>query len=179
MNAEILAYRRHMNLKLAAQELGVAWQSLYVHLKKLGEPIIGDKLRYGTDRDKLGAMAESLFKKLVPFADDQNRLRFQSKVDFLAFGSKVDVKCSMPRQLNKKSASLSWSFSFKKQALVCDFICCFCLNQEKEVDRILLVPKEFFEGLQTVSVSCTGGSKWNDYCVDPADLAPFFTTLHT
>jgi hypothetical protein len=178
MNAEVLAYRRHMNLKLAAQELGVAWQSLYVRLKKLGEPIIGDKLRYGSDRDRLAAMAESMFKNLVPFAQDQNLVRFQSKVDFLVHGSKVDVKCSMPRQLNKKFSALSWAFSFKKQSLVCDFICCFCLDSSKEIEKILLVPKEFFEVLQTVSVSCDGHSKWHDYGIEPVDLAKFFTDLH-
>ena len=53
MNQEVIAYRKHMNLKLAAAELGVAWQSLYVRLKQLGEPVTGDKMRYGSDRDKL------------------------------------------------------------------------------------------------------------------------------
>jgi len=62
---EVLVYRKHMNLKLAAEELGMVWQTLYVHLKKLGEPVIGDKNRYGSPSDKLSRMAEKLFQELV------------------------------------------------------------------------------------------------------------------
>lgn len=177
MNQEVLIYRKHMNLKLAALELGVAWQSLYVRLKKLGEPVTGDKLRYGTDRDRLGAIAEAEFKRLVPFATDNNKLQHQSKYDFDVNGQKVDVKAARPHQLNKKYEAKSWAFSFKKQSLVCDFICCFCFNDDKTLAHVLLVPSEFFKGLQTVSVSCSGGSKWLDYSISQYELAPFFTSL--
>jgi hypothetical protein len=177
MNQEVLAYRKHMNLKLAAQELGIAWQTLYVHLKKLGEPVTGDKLRYGTDRDKLGHLAEAEFKRLVPFAVNGNASKWQSKYDFEVAGSKVDVKASNPRKLNARYESKSWSFSFKRQSLVCDFICCFCIAEDKSTKHILLVPSEFFKGLQTVSVSCEGASKWLDYAIDQNDLAEFFASL--
>ena len=177
MNQEVLAYRKHMNLKLAASELGVAWQSLYVRLKKLGEPVVGDKLRYGSDRDRLSAMAEANFLSLVPQAKALNKIFHQSKVDFDVAGHLVDVKASMPRQLSKKYEAESWSFSFKKQTLICDFICCFCMSESKEIERVLLVPKEFFAGLQTVSVSRSGTSKWLDYAIDTEALAKFFDDL--
>jgi len=166
-----------MNLKLAANELGVAWQSLYVRLKKLGEPITGDKLRYGTDRDRLGALGESEFLRLVPFATNKNAGQYQSKYDFDVIDQKVDVKASRPRQLNKKFGAKSWSFSFKKQSLICDFICCFCMAEDRSIKHVLLVPSEFFKGLQTVSVSCEGNSKWLDYEIATDDLAAFFTAL--
>jgi hypothetical protein len=177
MSQEVTAYRKHMNLKLAASELGIAWQTLYTRLRKLGEPVAGDKLRYGTDRDRLGAMGEAEFKRLVPFAADNNTRQFQAKYDFIVSGWKVDVKASLPRQLNKRYAAKSWSFSFKKQSLICDFICCFCFDESKANPRVLLVPSEFFEGLQTISVSCAGGSKWLDYEVKADELAPFFAGL--
>lgn len=177
MNQEVITYRKHMNLKLAAAELGVAWQSLYARLKQLGEPITGDKMKYGSDRDRLAAMAEDKFQSLVPFAIDQNKLSWQSKYDFDVLGHLVDVKSSMLHQLNKKHAALSWSFSFKKQSITCDFICCFCLNESKDIEHVLLVPKEFFVGLQTISVSRTGSSKWLDYSVDQTELAAFFSSL--
>lgn len=177
MSQEVLTYRKHMNLKLAAQELGVAWQSLYVRLKKAGEPVLGDKLRYGSDRDRLASAAEAEFKRLVPAATGQNLIRYQSKYDFDVFGLAVDVKASIPRVLNKRYQAKSWAFSFKKQALICDFICCFCMTEDKKVRHILLVPSEFFRGLQTVSVSCEGGSKWLDYAIDGAALAEFFSDL--
>lgn len=177
MSTEAQAYEKHKNLKLAASELGIPWQTLYVRLKKEGVSVAGDKLRYGTDRDRLGAMAEAEFKRLVPAATNANETKYQSKWDFDISGLKVDVKASMPRQLNKRYPSKSWSFSFKKQSLVCDFICCFCLSESGETRHILVVPREFFGGLQTVSVSCGGCSKWLDYSVDPDELAPFFESL--
>ncbi len=174
---EVETYRRIRNLKLAAAELGIPWQTLYVRLKKAGEPVTGDKLRYGNDRDKLSATAEAEFLRLVPKAKAMNAIRWQSKHDFEIGKLMVDVKASMPRQLNKKYAARSWSFSFKKQSMTCDFICCFCFDDDRSVRHILLVPSEFFTGLQTVSVSCGGQSKWLDYSIKPQDLAPFFKSL--
>lgn len=174
---EVQAYAKHRNLKLAAGELGICWQTLYVRLKRAGVPVTGDKLRYGSDRDRLGAICEAEFQRLVPFAVAENDREFQSRHDFTVHSHKVDVKGSRPRRLNKRYTALSWSFSFKKQTMLCDFICCFCLDMDGSTRRILLVPKEFFAGLQTVSVSCNGASKWLDYEVRPDELAPFFESL--
>lgn len=179
MSIESDAYAKHKNLKLAAAELGIGWQLLYTRLKNQGVAVTGDKLRYGSDRDKLSAMAEAEFLRLVPAAASQNALRHQSKWDFEVHGKKVDVKASLKRQLNPKYPAKSWAFSFKKQSLLCDFIVCFCMADRETTERILLVPSEFFAGLQTVSVSVSGESKWLDYAVAPEDLAPFFDALKT
>lgn len=171
------AYAKQRNLKLAAAELGISWSTLYIKLKKEGVPVTGDKLRYGSDRDRLASLAEVEFKRLVPTAKDMNSVSFQAKYDFEVDGLKVDVKASMPRQLAKKYPAKSWAFSFKKQSLLCDFICCFCMGEDRAIKRVLLVPKEFFEGLQTVSVSCGGLSKWLEYEIQPEELAAFFSSL--
>lgn len=177
MSAASQAHAKHKNLKLAASELGVPWQTLYVWLKKEGIKVTGDKLRYGSDRDRLAAFAEDLFKRLVPWAVSRNDLKYQAKWDFDVGSLKVDVKSSMPRQLNKKYQAKSWSFSIKKQALVCDFICCFCLSEDKSLRHVLVVPKEFFDGLQTISVSCDGASKWLDYSIQEDQVSSFFSSL--
>lgn len=171
------AYAKHMNLKLAANELCIPWQTLYVILKKEGVAVVGDKLRYGSDRDRLAAMAEFEFLRLVPTARNMNAIGYQSKHDFEVGELKIDVKCSMPRKLNSRFEAKSWAFSFKKQSLTCDFICCFCKAEDKTTAKVLLVPSEFFKGLQTVSVSCEGNSKWLDYTVNPSELASFFATM--
>lgn len=178
MQASIDAYQKHKNLKLAANEIGIPWQTVYVHLKKAGVPVVGDKLRYGTDRDRLGAMAEAKFKELVPFAQDMNKVQFQAKYDFTAGAFKIDVKAAKPRQPNKRFPSKCWAFSIKRQALICDFIVCFCFTEERELKHTLLVPSEFFSGLQTVSVTCHGHSKWRDYEVPAESLADFFSEMH-
>jgi hypothetical protein len=177
MSIESDAYHKHMNLKIAATELGIKWQALYARLKTQGVKVVGDKLRYGSDRDKLGAFGEQMFRNLVPFAKDCNQSQYQSKVDFDVNGLMVDVKAAKPRQLNKRYKALAWSFSFKKQALAADFIVCFCLDEEKNIEHILLVPSEFFVGLQTVSVSCNGVSKWLDYKIEPHELPIFFLSI--
>jgi hypothetical protein len=177
MTIESDAYAKHKNLKLAADEIGIKWQTLYCRLKSQNVAVTGDKLRYGTDRDRLGAYGEQLFQSIVPFAKNTNNNQFQSKVDFDVNGLKVDIKAGLPRQLNKKFAALSWSFSFKRQTLHADFIVCFCLDELKEIEHILLVPKEFFIGLQTVSVSRKGFSKWLDYKVNADDLKEFFSNF--
>jgi len=177
MTKESDAYEKHKNLKLAANELGTRWQILYSVLKSQGVPICGDKLKYGSDRDKLGALGEAKFLHYVPDCIDQNKQKFQSKCDFDVYGLKVDVKCGLPRQLNKKFPAQSWSFSFKKQSLIADFIVCFCLDEQKNIEHTILVPNEFFKGLQTVSISRKGQSKWLDYSIPPEELQSFFKSI--
>jgi len=46
MQAVIDAYEKHKNLKLAANDVGLPWQTVYVHLKRAGVPVVGDKLRF-------------------------------------------------------------------------------------------------------------------------------------
>lgn len=178
MTPEAIAYDKHKNLKIAAEEIGINWQTLYCRLKNQGVTVIGDKLRYGSDRDKLSAKAEAMFKNIVTSAVSMNDIKWQHKHDFEVNGFKVDVKCSVKRCLSKKYQSKSWAFSFKKQTLTCDFICCFCLDDNKEVEKVLLVPSEFFKGLQTVSVAASGKSKWLDYAVDMSELETFFSNLN-
>lgn len=178
MLSSIQAYEKHKNLKLAAEEIGIPWQTLYVHLKRSGVQVVGDKLRYGSDKDKLAAIAESKFLELVPFAKNMNATKYQSKFDFMAGCLKVDVKAAKPHKPNAKYPSKCWSFSIKKQALICDFIVCFCFSESRDLVHTLLVPKEFFSGLQTVSVSCNGASKWLDYEVQPENLHDFFSAVN-
>ena len=177
MSVHSESYEKHMNLKIAANELGIPWQSLYAKLRVDGVRVIGDKLRYGSDRDKLSAMAESKFSSLVKNATPMNEIRFQSKYDFDVMGYKVDVKASLPHKLSKKYDAKSWAFSFKKQTLICDFVVCFCFDESKDIKHVLLVPSEFFRGLSTISVSCNGSSKWLDYSVPANDLEQFFKTM--
>lgn len=178
MNQSIQAYEKHKNLKLAAAEIGIPWQTVYSHLKKAGVRVIGDKLRYGSDRDRLAAMAEEKFNELVPMAKSMNASKYQAKYDFTVGRFKVDVKAAKPHQPNKRYPGKCWSFSIKKQALTCDFIVCFCLDDNRELIHTLLVPSEFFTGLQTVSVSCQGASKWIDYEVPAESLADFFNSMN-
>lgn len=170
-------YQKHMNLKLAAEELGMKWQTLYVQLKKLGVAVVGDKARYGSDKDRLAVMAEQEFQRLVPEAENANSVCYQAKIDFTVGAIKVDVKASLPNQHDQRFPAKRWAFSFKKQSLLCDFICCFCMNEDKSLARVLLVPKEFCVGLQSVSVPCAGRSKWYDYEVQPSELREFFAAL--
>ncbi|AUR94316.1 hypothetical protein NVP1193O_185 [Vibrio phage 1.193.O._10N.286.52.C6] len=75
-------YDKHKNLKLAAEELGMVWQTLYYNLNKVGHPVTGDKERYGSPTDKMTKAMEDKFKLLVPHAEDYNKDKFQALIDF-------------------------------------------------------------------------------------------------
>lgn len=173
----IKAYEKHKNLKLAANELGMKWQTLYVALRKLGVPVTGDKARYGSDRDRLAAQAELEFKRLVPFAQCQNDIKFQSKFDFLVGKEKIDIKAATARQGCKRFIAKRWAFSVKKQEFCADFIICFAMMETGY--RLFLIPGECVRNYQTISISTAQASKgkWLQYEISQIDLVEFFEAL--
>lgn len=171
------AYTKHKHLKLAANDVGIPWQTVYVHLKRAGVSVTGDKLRYGSDTDRTAAVAEQHFLHLVPSATDQNAAKFQSKVDFLIHGFGVDVKAS---RLHGAGAGKSkkWMFSVKKQEAVADFFVCFAYTEDlQKVVRTLLIPGELARHHTSISLPEHGG-KWSDYEIEPESLAQFFAALN-
>jgi len=178
MTVESEAYEKHKNLKLAANEIGIKWQTLYYRLKKQGVQVTGDKSRYGSTSDKLAVIAENEFIKLVPESKNMNSVEWQSKFDIMIGKVKIDVKSSLPRKLQpNKTSTLSWAFSLKRQNFECDFMVCFGLNEDKTINKILVIPYEFFNGLQTISVPIGRPSKWHEYTVDKDDIREFFLSF--
>ena len=174
-NRCVQAYRQHQNLKIAAQHVGIPWQTVYVHLRKAGEPVTGNKLKYGSETDRLAAKAEREFLRLVPFAEDQNTRQFQSKVDFLVGGFGVDVKAARLKTQGPNSSR--WMYSIKKQEAIADFFVCLGFDETgSHVMSTLLVPGEIARMHTTLSHSSRGG-KWADYIVSPDSLSPFFSAL--
>jgi hypothetical protein len=171
------AYRKHRNLKLAAGDVGIPWQSVYVQLRNADEPVMGDKLRYGSDSDKLAARGEQIFQSLVPGAVSHNDRQYQSKLDFNVRNYGVDVKISTLRLSNKACKVRRWAFCTKKQEMSADFVVCFGLNEQGDsLVKALLIPGEVVRKYATVSLSERGG-KWDDYSIEPADLNAFFAAL--
>ena len=140
-------------------------------MKKVGEPVSGNKRKYGTDKEKMAAHAESLFKKIVPFAKDNNKKEFQSKVDFTVNDYRVEIKSATLR--NGGKGNMRWSFDLRKQEKVADFFICFALNDDWSVNKILFIPGDVIKTYQTLSLSL-GKSKWNDYAVSENDIKSFF-----
>ncbi len=171
----INAYDKYKNLKLAANEIGIKWQDLYVILKKEGVKVTGDKARYGSETDKLAAKGEKIFSDLVPDAKNLNKEQYQSKIDFDVFGYGVDVKTSNLNKSNSKAKSKRWAFSVKKQELIADFFVGIAL-EDGILDKVYLIPCEIAKHYQTISVS-ENGSKWDDYLIEPNDVLGFFRSL--
>ena len=178
-------YDKYKNLKLAAQDLGIGWQTLYWNLTRVGHPVTGDKERYGSPTDKMANSLEKHFKKLIPYAEDFNEDLHQSPIDFLVKGLSVDIKSSTKKDGYKnnprKNASFRWAFSTKVQEKSSDFMVMFCMSgfdceSYGEVERILLVPKEFYKNKQSISVSCTK-SKWYEFEVSEKELKEFFDSV--
>lgn len=178
-------YDKHKNLKLAAIELDMVWQTLYWNLQKVGHPVTGDKERYGSPTDKMAKALEDKFKELVPHAQDYNKDKFQAQVDFKVGDLYVDIKSSTKKNgyknNPKKSAAYRWAFSTKVQEDCSDFMVCFCMSGYDcetygDIEKILLIPKEFYKNKQSLSVSCLK-SKWYDFEVTEQELQEFFNNF--
>lgn len=177
------SYDKHQNLKLAAEELGMKWQNLYIELRSVNHPVTGNKERYGSVTDKMARATEKIFHETVPHAVDMNEGKFQAKLDFTVNNLKVDVKASTKKDGYKnnprKNASYRWAFCCKVQEHhQADFLVCYCYSGTEAsdygtVEKILLIPNEFFNNMQSISVSCSK-SKWYDFEVTEQELAEFF-----
>ena len=174
----IAAYQKYSNLKLAANSVGVKWQTLYSRLVKNGVSVCGDKSKYGSMADKIGARGEKDFAMLVPSAIDQNKSVFQAPFDFDVFGYAVDVKSSIKKSSSKTTSAKRWAFSIKRQESICDFFVFIAYADNCfDIEKVFLIPAEIARFLQSISISDTGKSKWNDYEVDRNDLLAFFESL--
>lgn len=177
----VASYREHKNLKIVGTELGIAWQRVYLHLRAAGEPVTGDKARYGSETDKLAARAERWFARLMPEAHDNNEDAFQAKVDFTIGSATVDVKVSRPK-LSKRGV-IGWMWSVKKQEMTADHFVCLALIEnggELSVQTAFLLPGELVRHYSTIRVSAgpTGKKgKWWDYAVTPPDLREFLLSV--
>jgi hypothetical protein len=173
------SYGKLKNLKLVGSEIGIPWQTVYVHLRKAGVPVTGDKARYGSAKDRLASFAERLFAEDVPTAIDSNASQFQASIDFLVLGWSVDVKASA-RQLFKNDA-IRWAFCINKQKDKADFFVLYALNNsdERHVEHVFLLPNEIATARTTISVPETMNSKWADYEIRRDELDGFFSSLHT
>jgi len=171
------SYGRLRHLRMVGDELGIPWQSVYVNLRKAGVAVVGDKSRYGSDKDRLAARGEREFQSLVPFAKNQNEVKFQSKVDFIVEGYGVDVKSSLLRKGHSATKTYRWAFSMKKQEMLADFIVCFGFYNDKNDYVTFLIPGELIRKYQTISIGSQGKSKWKDYEINPECIKGFFSDL--
>ncbi|RUR52739.1 hypothetical protein ELY40_11865 [Vreelandella populi] len=176
------SYERLKNLKLVALETGVKWQTVYWNLKKAGVEVCGDKARYGSASDRIAVIGEQRFLKAVPFAEDNNKGKWQASVDFSIGEVTVDVKASLPcpagRTPQGKSFSAKWSFCINKQTDVADYFVLYALNESgKEPEGVFLIPREIAASKSTISIPTTLKSKWADYSVKENELAEFFEMI--
>lgn len=171
------AYARLKNLKLVGKELGIPWQTVYVKLREDRVSVVGDKHRYGSDKDRLAATAESEFQSIIPWAHNNNKDSFQPKVDFTVGTIGVDVKSSRLHKSNARYKSRRWSFSVKKQEMAADFIVCFAYSDDG-ASRILLIPCEIIRKYQTVSIGEKFDGMWSEFEVSRNDLPVFFREVY-
>jgi hypothetical protein len=173
----IASYEKHKNLKLAANELGMPWQTLYWQLKQAKHPVTGDKLRYGSASDKLGRKAEVIFGTLVPDAEDLNAKNFQPPYDFSLNGIHIDIKAARLLVGNKRYEARRWAFTVSKQEAEVDFVVGFAFLDDLENYRIFLLPGEMVRKYSTISISEKGKSKWLDFEITQRELVEFFESV--
>jgi hypothetical protein len=175
-------YQDLRNLKLVGQALSIPWQTVYVHLKRAGVSVVGDKARYGSVSDRLAVLAEQSFKKSVPMAVDNNDLKFQATVDFYVGDCTIDVKASVlqesGRTISGKSFSSRWAYCISKQKDVADFFVLYAYideNEKRNLKHVFLIPREMAINSSSISIPLTLKSKWADYEISESELLPFFS----
>lgn len=168
-------YEKHKHLKIVGDIVGIPWQTVYVHLKKEGVAVTGDKSMYGGYTDRFAAKSEKDFLELVPFAEDMNRKKFQSKYDFDVLGFKVDLKASTLKASSKACKVKRYSFSVKKQEVDADFFVCFGYEGGK-IQKAYLIPGELVRHMSSISISEQGG-KWSSYEIDLKEIPNFFKQM--
>lgn len=171
-------YSEHQRLHTVGDILNIPWQTVYWWLKKEGVVVTGNKEKHGGNKDQIALIGERLFTKVSEKAVDQNKLMFQPKFDYLLADLKLDVKTSFLRGHVNKGGKINhrWAFNCRKQQEA-DYIVCYCLSGELDnfvVENILLIPNEFIQGMQTISVS-PRTSKWLEFKVSEQDLKQFFS----
>lgn len=173
----IESYARLKNLKLVGEEVGIRWQSVYVHLTKAGVKVTGDKARYGSVTDRLASAAERRFSASVPFAKDCNQEQYQAAIDFDVLGWNIDVKASRLR--SHKSDAPRWSFCVNKQKDAADFFVFYSYEagNDENVRHVFLMPREIVVAQSLVSIPETLKSKWADYMIVESELCQFFEQL--
>lgn len=174
-------YQEIKNLKLVGKEMDIPWQTVYWWLKKEGVSVSGNKSAYGGVKDQIGLIGERMFRKTFPEAEDQNEKSFQPEFDFFIKDLKLDVKTSFPRDMKSRGTKVlyRWGFNTRRQQNA-DYIICYCMDGDFEdytLNCILLIPNEFIVGMQTVSVSCKGRSKWLDFVITEDELKQFIDQL--
>lgn len=174
---KIASYKKHQNLKIAAKELGMSFQTLYWQLKKEGVAITGNKERYGTEKDRFGLLAERMFQEIFPAAKDQNNVKHQAKYDFALGELKIDIKASKRASLGVGAGGDRWAFSIKRQINDCDFFVMFAFSKSAEIEDIFLIPAELIVALSSISISCNGKSKWHAYSVTKEELYSCLTEI--
>lgn len=174
------SYGRLKNLKLVGKEVGIPWQTVYVHLKKSGIQVAGDKARYGSVSDRISIIGEQAFKKLIPYSTDNNEPKFQSKIDFFINGYSVEIKTSRLHQkriINGKKESEKWCFCINKQKDKADFFVLYALDNHLSISHIFLIPNEIATTKSTISIPLSLSSKWADYKISEDGLVSFFKEL--
>ena len=170
-------YAEHQKLHTVGDMMSIPWQTVYWWLKKEGVSVTGNKSKYGGKSDQTALIGERLFSSLGTDAVDQNKLYHQPKYDFLLGNVKIDVKTSFIKDDQSRSGNINkrWAFNTKK-GQEADYLVCYCLSGDLssyEVVKILLIPKEFIEGMQCISVSINK-SKWGGFEVNESGLFSFF-----
>lgn len=170
-------YSEHQRLHTVGDILNIPWQTVYWWLKKEGVSVTGNKQKHGGDKDQIALIGEALFAEVCTKAVDQNKLMFQPKFDYLLGELKLDVKTSFLRSQSSRNGNINlrWSFNCRKQQEA-DYLICYCLSGETDnpiVENILLIPNEFIQGMQTISVS-PRKSKWLEFKISVQELTNFF-----
>jgi hypothetical protein len=122
-----------------ARRIGSTPGAVGYQLYKRGVKLVGDKLRFGCDRDRQARMAELYVLSKLNGAIDHNAEQFQPEVDITYRGARIDVKSSV---LQRVGHHVSLSFMVEKHPGQVDLFVClgYVRHGDDEPIAVYVIP---------------------------------------
>ncbi|MEY4910097.1 MAG: hypothetical protein RL260_3815 [Pseudomonadota bacterium] len=175
-------YAASGDMRAAAAEAGISTLLGFKLLKMSGAMLVSDRLKFGSAGQKLGALAEVEFQRLVPNAKQMNTNERQHPgFDFLAGSNRVDVKASSIRK------SGGWIFTLNAmpaRGYGADYYVLIAALAGQTLSAgydMYIIPAEMFSASPIGSVCIRQNKKvahWAcEFLCSPDDAAAFFADV--
>ena len=175
--------------KAVADNLDISILDVYCVLKKYKLSIEERMQMSASNTSILGAKAEALFKKLVPFAVEVNAVIYSNpNFDFLIGNSTVDVKASnvltQKARKGKTGEFTEWLWKLQRPwhtEYGADFYVLFALYGKEFEDGYdcYVIPSELLSGIKGVRIRThlKDSSPFRDFLIKPEQMANFFKKI--
>ncbi len=160
-------YLKYKDFEKAVQLSGLPTLIAHLKLLKSGVLEIDDKIKYGSEGGKLGALAEQKFQKMIPEAINYNTIVKKNNpiFDFKYGDLTIDVKYS---SLHKRGNTKYWQVRPSKADLIVIYLESKA-GRKLDSPEILVIPQAFIYTKSTLFVT-PRNELYTNFLVQEEDL---------